>query len=161
MPSTKGGGIWRWITDYVSPVAAVLAVLDAVVATTTTGTAVERFHTTINPFWIYTVAYFSVAIPLSFALAPLAGRLYRVIDEWWTRDERLFESIKDILEELRETDFHLARIGIGDEGDMTQLNQLGDDLRSRLTALGIRTDIDTSELLTEVLHGTLRRARKL
>ena len=28
MPSTKGGGIWRWITDYVSPVAAVLAVLE-------------------------------------------------------------------------------------------------------------------------------------
>ena len=119
------------------------------------------FHPAINPFWIYVVAYFSVAIPLAFALAPLAGRTYRSVGEWWTRDERLFQSMRGILEELRDWDIALPDYPGVTDGEEARLKQLWADLHSRLTALGIRTDVDPGALLTEVLHGTLRRARKL
>ena len=161
MPSTKERGIWRWITEYVSPAAAVLAILDAVLAVATTGTAVEELGMIINPFWIYVVAYFSVAIPLSFALAPLAERVYASTGAWWTRDERLFQSIRGILDALREWETELPDIPGVTRGEEARLDQLGNDLHSRLAALRIRTDVDRSALYTEVVHGTLRRARKL
>ncbi len=161
MPSAKERAIWRWITEYVSPSAAVLTMLDAVLAVATTEKAVERFGTVINPFWIYVLAYFSVAIPLSFALAPLAERVYASTGAWWTRDERLFQSIRGILDELREWETELPDIPAVTRGEEARLDQLGNDLQSRLTTLGIRTDVDKSALYTEVIHGTLRRARRL
>ena len=161
MPSAKERGVWRWITEYVSPAAAVLAILDAVLAVATTGTAVEWFGTIINPFWIYVVAYFSVAIPLSVALAPLAERVYASTGAYWTRNERLFQSIRGILDELRQWETELPDIPGVTRGEEARLDQLGNDLQSRLTTLRIRTDVDRSALYTEVVHGTLRRARKL
>ena len=161
MPGTTERGIWRWITEYMSPAAAVLTILDAVLAVATTGTAVEALDTIINPFWIYVAAYFSVAIPLSFALAPLAERVYTSAGAWWTRDERLFQSIQGILDELREWETALPDIPGVTHGEEARLDQLGNDLHSRLAALRIRTDVDRSALYTEVVHGTLRRARRL
>ena len=161
MPGTTERGIWRWITEYVSPAAAVLTILDAVLAVATTGTAVEALDTIINPFWIYVAAYFSVAIPLSFALAPLAERVSTSTGAWWTRDERLFQSIQGILDELREWETALPDIPGVTHGEEARLDQLSNDLHSRLAALRIRTDVDRSALHTEVVHGTLRRARRL
>lgn len=161
MPSAKEWGIWRWITEYVSPAAAVLTILDAVLAVATTEKAVERFGTVINPFWIYVLVYFSVALPLSFALAPLAKRAYASTGVWWARDERLFQSIRGILDELHQWETELPDIPGVTRGEEARLDQLGNDLQSRLTALRIRTDVDRSALYTEVVHGTLRRARKL
>ena len=155
MPSATSPAIGSWITRHVSPAAAVLTVIDAVVAFTTTRPAIEMFET-VNPFWIYAVAYFSVVVPLSFAVAPVAGRMYRVAGDWWTRDERLFDSVRGIVGQLWEIESGLA----GDH-DMALQGYLEDDLHSRLTALHIRTDVNRSDLFTEVLYGTLRRARKL
>ena len=153
--------MWRWITECVSPAAAVLTILDAVLAVTTTGAAVEWFGRIINPFWIYVAAYFSVAIPLSFALAPLAERVYASTGACWTRNERLFQSIRGILEELRQWETELPDIPGVTRGEEARLDQPGNDLQSRLTTLRIRTDVGRSALYTEVVHGTLRRARKL
>ena len=163
MPSTDDDepGIGGWITKYVSPAAAVLTVLDAIVAAAATRPAVEVFHPIINPFWIYAAAYFSVAVPLSFAFSPLAGWIYARIGEWWTRDEHLFQSMRSILEELREWErLEPGMGGLTDDGEAA-VAILHADLRSRLTALRIRTDIDRDALFVEVVYGTLRRARKL
>ena len=161
MPSTDERGIWGWVREYVSPAAAVLTVLDALVAAVATSPAVEMFHPIINPFWIYAAAYFSVAVPLSFAFAPLAGWTYERIGEWWNRDERLFRSMRSILETLLDWERLEPEVGGLTDGDRAAVNQLHADLRSRLVVLRIRTDVDRDALFVEVVYGTLRRARKL
>lgn len=75
--------------------------------------------------------------------------------------KRLFESMRSILEELREWERLEPDVGGLTDGDEAAVYQLHADLRSRLTVLRIRTDVDRDALFVEVVYGTLRRARKL
>ena len=156
MPSVSLKGCRDWINTWVSPSAAVLAVINGPGAWLLTDDAVRMFGARINPFWIYVVAWFSVAIPLSVALSPLARRLYEAIGGWWTRDQRLFDSLRGIVGEIT-----LIESGIHGDGEMARLDHLENDLHYRLTMLGINPAADRTRLVAEVLYGSLRRARRL
>ena len=154
-------GFWDRINRYVAPPAAAVTVLNTVVtfATWSLGLLPD-----LNANWALSI-YCIIVIPLAFAIAPPVHRLYCCIAEWWTREARIFESLAGIMGRIRaiETgnvpDYYPSFLD--DSAIQEELTRLHNDLHERLSALGIRPDVERAKLYTQVCYGTLRRARKL
>ena len=161
LPVMPSDGFWDRINRYVSPPAAVITVLNtaATFATWSLGLLPD-----INAGWALSI-YFIIVIPFAVAVSPPVHWFYCCIAEWWTREARIFESLAGIMGRIRaiETgnvpDYYPSFLN--DSSIQEELTRLHNDLHERLSALGIRPDVERAKLYTQVLYGTLRRARKL